>query len=142
MVHAYAYRYDLCTSTSLSWAHGSTHIGDFEVNPSLMSASVRATIPAYYYASWNACELTVNLTWSGTGGIDPEGTTTSQYTAPGVHYQARYTGAFRDAVVSGSVTGCGAQADATNSYRQDYTRLHSSSGMEFYITHPPVEAEG
>ncbi|MBW4486817.1 MAG: hypothetical protein KME12_03390 [Trichocoleus desertorum ATA4-8-CV12] len=124
------YTYNYCTD---SYSSGSGFSSDVNFNSSsaLQSASLTGTIPVYDYSTDSTKTLNVNLTWTGTGDL-ARGRSSYHYHSPGYTSNSRYTGAYRDAEVSGSINLDGTNLIANLS--NDYAGLNSSTSGGVTIT--------
>ncbi|HSF82817.1 MAG TPA: hypothetical protein VLA49_16400 [Anaerolineales bacterium] len=97
-------QWDWCTETQLLAAGGGTSLAgpDFQVSGKLDSATLNATVNVYDWVSDSVFDVSVNLTWTGVGGLS-SGSSNSHYNSPGCKIHSRSRGTWRSAEVSGSV---------------------------------------
>jgi hypothetical protein len=105
------YKFDSCSETQLLAADGfvSLAASAFQVSSKLGSAKLSATVPVYDYVSGLNLNVSVNLTWTGSGSISRQ-SYRSQYNSPGCKTHSSFSGTWRSAEVSGSVS------DGTTNY--------------------------
>jgi hypothetical protein len=99
------FQFDNCTGTELISAFGSAQLADpaFQITPQLTSATLNTTIEVFDFVSGSTFNVDVALTWTGTGGLIRQ-SQRSHFRAPGFIQHSRFTGSFRDAQASGSVS--------------------------------------
>jgi hypothetical protein len=99
------FQFDDCTRTTLQEAFGDATLTDeaFQVSRKLTSATLKATVQVTDEISGSTSTLDIDLTWTGTGELVRE-TDRFHSHAPGVNFQSRFNGRFRDAEASGSVS--------------------------------------
>jgi hypothetical protein len=98
-------QFDDCTGATLQAAFGDATLTDeaFQVNRELSSATLNATVQVTDEITGSTSTVEVDLTWTGTGELVRE-TERFHSHAPGVNFQSRFNGRFRDAEASGSVS--------------------------------------
>ena len=105
----YAYvgvtRVNVCTSTPLLSAYGSTTLTDQQLQFSgrLESAALNMVVPAFDSVLMTPVNVSVNLTWTGTGPLN-HGNSHSHFQGLGFIINSRSSGFFRPAVASGNVS--------------------------------------
>lgn len=98
-------QFDFCTETSLLSAFGSISLdnGAFEIDRSLTSATLNATIPVFDFISGTEFNVSVDLVWTGIGELS-RGTFHSHFKSPGCIINERFNGSFRSGEASGTVS--------------------------------------
>jgi hypothetical protein len=98
-------RYDFCTATQLLSADGFTELADedFQVFGNLMSAALNATVNVFDYVSMTSFDVYIDLVWTGSGGLNRQSTHT-HFSSPGCKGNLRYSGSFRGAIATGTVS--------------------------------------
>jgi len=96
--------FDVCNSVSIYSASGFSDLDDraFQINRTLTSASLNATIPGGD-SFGNPVDISVDLVWIGTGDLS-RGTFHSHSKSPGCVINSRFHGTFRPAQASGTVS--------------------------------------
>ena len=94
---------DYCAGTQFTVAGGtSLDNGAFQIDRSLTTASLNATIPVFDQFG-NVFDVSVDLVWEGTGDLS-RGTSHSHFKSPGCVINQRFSGSFRAAKASGTVS--------------------------------------
>jgi hypothetical protein len=126
-------RYDSCTNTYHSGS-GYTELGqdDFEISPSLRSASLNTSVEVYEYGSGQTVPVSVALKWIADGDSSKDK----------IRYQTRYpdgskvmyqsSGLFRQAVASGTISD--GTVDYTAGEQSDWAGLSSTKSGSLTIT--------
>jgi len=98
-------RRDVCTETVLLDTEGSTTIAgsDFQVSSNLDTATLNTTLSVYDYVNETAFDVSINLTWTGTGRLTHQNYT-FHHNTPDCHFNGHFNGPFRAAVASGTVS--------------------------------------
>jgi len=98
-------QYDFCTDIQLLAAEGFASLAgpDFQVSKRLDSATLNATVNVFDFVSNTSFDVSVNLTWTGTGLLIRQ-SGNSHFDSPGCKIHSRFRGTFRSAEVSGSVS--------------------------------------
>ena len=104
-VYMYITQYDYCTSTPLIAAEGWAPLAasDFQVFGNLSSATLTATVSLFDYVSGTWFDVYVDLTWNGTYSVIRQSSST-HYNSPGCKFKQRFTGSFRPAEATGTVS--------------------------------------
>lgn len=104
-VYMFISQYDVCSDTQLLAAEGSTSLAasEFQVFGQLSSATFNATVNVFDYVSSTSFDVYIDLNWTGTGSVIRQ-SSHSHYNAPGCKFNTRFTGSYRPAVATGSVT--------------------------------------
>lgn len=100
-------RFDYCTGQLLSQALGqadlSSNPGAFVVSNQLDRASLDLTIAVSDFATGATTDVTVDVTWTGTGAVYRDDENTNDVYSRDCHVLNQWKGTGRDAVASGSV---------------------------------------
>jgi hypothetical protein len=101
------FQFNSCTGQFLD-AFGFATLADeaFQVDNQLRSATLTATVELCGFGAGICVPFDINLTWTGTGVLEREKTTTHLDT-PNCKFRSHFMGSFRDAVAIGSVSGFG-----------------------------------
>jgi hypothetical protein len=104
----YMYQYDFCSGEWLVDAFGFASLAadEFVIDKGLNSATLVATINVYDYVSGSEFALSIDVTWSSTGGVYQQ-KFHAQYRSPEFKYNYRFMGTFRGATAAGSISGAG-----------------------------------
>lgn len=104
----FLYQYDYCSGLSLLEGFGYTPLaaGDFVINKKVDAAALHTSLSVYDYISGTDLPATVDLIWTGTGGVYQQ-KYHAQYRTPGFRYNYRSMGTFRQAEASGSLQAAG-----------------------------------
>jgi hypothetical protein len=126
-VWVYVSAYNYCTDEYLSAdGYASLAADEFQINRGLGTATLVTTINVYDYYNGNSFPLSIDLTWTGSGGVYQE-KYHSQYRAPGYSYNSRWMGTFRDALASGSVSGAGIEFAQEPTYSAQLANVKQGS---------------
>ena len=107
-------QFDFCTGTETLFAVGEATLaaGEFQIDKSLTTATLNATIEVSDFVSGTSFPVDVSVNWTGFGA-----TTTQkdhfQIKGPGFKVNSRFMGTFRDATSSGTVS------DGTTNFTPD-----------------------
>jgi hypothetical protein len=96
--------FDFCTGTDLIFAFGGAELADpeFQVAPSLDSATLNTTIGVVDLESGSSFNVSVAMSWTGSGDVTRE-PTHIHFGSPGFIFNGHSNGASRDADASGAV---------------------------------------
>jgi hypothetical protein len=94
---------NICTNTLLLEAFGSTLSPDFQIR-NLDSASLSAAISVTDNVSNTTFNVSVSMTWTGSGGVSTESGTFHQHFTGGFTENDHFIGQFRNATASGTVS--------------------------------------
>jgi hypothetical protein len=100
------YQYDACTGTTMLQAVGlkdSLGAGEFTVSKQLDRASLNSTINVTDIDTGNTFDVSVNVEWTGSGGITRDHSNTNEV-YPGCHVINRWKGSGRVATATGVVS--------------------------------------
>lgn len=126
-------QFDNCTQTVLLQAVGSTFSSTFQVSKNLSSASLSATIPVFDAVSGNPLfNVSVSQTWTATGPLSIE-SSTSHFHTKGFTINSHFTGRFRNATASGTVS------DGTTNFTPSpsgFAQIGTFTSAEVDITQP------
>lgn len=130
-VYMFISQYDACMGTQLIAAEGSATLAasDFQVFGQLSSATLNATVTLFDYVSGNYFDVYVDLTWNGTGAINRQ-SSSSHFSSPGCKFNTRFTGSFRPAVATGTVSDGFTNYTPEPSWGYD---IYSAKNGEVYI---------
>jgi hypothetical protein len=131
-IDVYVSRYDVCNEQSVSFAWGSIQpSGDeLRIDKRLDSATLDATVPVTDYDG-NTVPLQVDVTWQGVGDAVKE-RGRSQYSTAGFKEMSSFSGVFRDANASGTISD--GQTDYSPEPAQ-WAELGKNSYTDITITH-------
>jgi len=98
-------QFDSCTGTQLLAADGFASLAgpDFQVNRTLNSATLNATVNVFDFVSGASFDVDVNLTWTGAGPLARQNGH-FHFQSPGCISNGSFSGTFRSATASGSVS--------------------------------------
>ena len=96
--------FDFCTGTDLIFAFGGAELADpeFQVAPSLDSATLNTTIGVVDLESRSSFNVNVAMSWTGSGDVTRE-PTHLHFGSPGFIFNGHSIGASRDADASGTM---------------------------------------
>ncbi len=123
-------QYDTCLGLFNLVAQGSTSERAYDIDGLLNSATLMATVPMLDLTRGKAITVTVELTWTGTGKLSHE-TTTSHEGGRGFVLNALTVGASRPAQATGTVS------DGTT----NFTPTPSTDGQNEHIMNGMVAVE-
>ncbi len=125
-------QFNICTSTELLAAEGSTLNANFQVGKKLVSASLNTTISVTDFVSGNTFDVSVNLTWTSTSAIAHE-ISSFHFHTKGFTENAHFNADFRDANASGTVS-----AGTTNftPSQSVFAQIFSAKEVDVMITRP------
>jgi len=98
-------RFDFCTGELLMDASGFASLAapDFQVIGNLNSATLDTTIEVCDFVSGSCFPVSIDLTWTGTGGLSRENSH-FHFQSPGFNINSHFNGRFRNAEASGNVS--------------------------------------
>jgi len=104
-IYLWVSRYDSCSGENI-WAESySVPAPDaFQYHPQLKSATLNTTVVVYDSETSNPFEVQISVSWLGTGDLSHDKQQIRHYGVPPYNTTIRWSGAFRDAAVTGSIT--------------------------------------
>lgn len=99
-------RYDICQNQTLLEAFGRKELTKSELNyhGNLDSATLRTTVPLFNYATNSTFDVSIDLTWIGTGEIHKTRFHSTSSPSPGCHVNLLIQEEYRSASASGTVS--------------------------------------
>jgi hypothetical protein len=99
-------RYDLCQNQTLLEAFGRKPLTKSELNyhGNLDSATLNTTVPLFNYTTNSTLEVSIDLTWTGTGEIQKSRYHSHGSPSPGCHSNLLIQEAYRSAYAAGTVS--------------------------------------
>ena len=121
-----------CTNEQILFANGSISNVTFQIDKTLLSASLNTIITVYDNVSNTTFPVSVNLTWTSDSAIGHENQTLYNHTK-GITENSHVNADFRDATVSGTVS------DGTTNFTPSppfLAQTMSAKNFDVTITHP------
>ena len=122
-----------CTNTTLLDASGGTGSPAFQIDKTLLSASLSAIVPITDTVSGNTFSVSVNMTWTSTSAIQHQDIT-QHYRTQGFTINSHSNADIRDAIASGTVS------DGTTNFTPAgtlwFAQIVSAKSVQVTITHP------
>lgn len=100
------FRYDVCQNQTLVDAYGRRELSKSELNyhGNLDSATLNTTVPLFDYVTNSTFDVSIDLTWTGTGEIHKSRYHVTGSPSPGCHSNLLIQEEYRSASASGTVS--------------------------------------